>query len=148
MVQEPEKNCVFCDIVAEKAPAHIIEQDDLSMCILDIHPYTKGHCLVISKRHVPWWHELTDEENASLFKLSKTVANRMMDKFNPDFVFLYARGRRIPHTHLFLIPTFSGDVLDRFFNALENFQESPQMLAKLKEPAAMAEALQILRKTD
>ena len=148
MVQEPEKNCVFCDIVAEKAPAHIIEQDDLSMCILDIHPYTKGHCLVISKRHVPWWHELTDEENASLFKLSKTVANRMMDKFNPDFVFLYARGRRIPHTHLFLIPTFSGDVLDRFFNALENFQESPQILAKLKEPAAMAEALQILRKTD
>ena len=148
MVQEPEKNCVFCDIVAEKAPAHIIEQDDLSMCILDIHPYTKGHCLVISKRHVPWWHELTDEENASLFKLSKTVANRMMDKFNPDFVFLYARGRRIPHTHLFLIPTFSDDVLDRFFNALENFQESPQMLAKLKEPAAMAEALQILRKTD
>ena len=148
MVQEPEKNCVFCDIVAEKAPAHIIDQDDLSMCILDIHPYTKGHCLVISKRHVPWWHELTDEENASLFKLSKTVANRMMDKFNPDFVFLYARGRRIPHTHLFLIPTFSDDVLDRFFNALENFQESPQMLAKLKEPAAMAEALQILRKTD
>ena len=148
MVQEPEKNCVFCDIVAEKAPAHIIEQDDLSMCILDIHPYTKGHCLVISKRHVPWWHELTDEENASLFKLSKTVANRMMDKFNPDFVFLYARGRRIPHTHLFLIPTYSGDVLDRFFNALENFQESPQMLAKLKEPATMTEALQLLRETD
>jgi histidine triad (HIT) family protein len=148
MVQEPEKNCVFCDIVAGKAPAHIIDQDDLSMCILDIHPYTKGHCLVISKRHVPWWHDLTDEENASLFKLAKDVAGRMMDKFNPDFVFLYARGRRIPHTHLFLIPTFSGDVLDRFFNALENFQESPQMLAKLKEPAAMAEALQILRKTD
>ena len=148
MVQEPGKNCVFCDIVAEKAPAHIIDQDDLSMCILDIHPYTKGHCLVISKRHVPWWHELTDEENASLFKLSKTVANRMMDKFNPDFVFLYARGRRIPHTHLFLIPTFSDDVLDRFFNALENFQESPQMLAKLKEPATMADAAQLLRETD
>jgi histidine triad (HIT) family protein len=148
MVQEPEKNCVFCDIVAGKVPAHIIDQDDLSMCILDIHPYTKGHCLVISKRHVPWWHELTDEENASLFKLSKTVANRMMDKFNPDFVFLYARGRRIPHTHLFLIPTFSGDVLDRFFNALENFQESPQMLAKLKEPATMADTAQLLRETD
>ena len=145
MVQEPEKNCVFCDIVAEKAPAHIIDQDDLSMCILDLHPYTKGHCLVISKRHVPWWHELTDEENASLFKLAKDVAGRMMDKFNPDFVFLYARGRRIPHTHLFLIPTFSGDVLDRFFNALENFQESPQMLAKLQEPAAMAEAADLLK---
>lgn len=110
-----------------------------------IHPYIKGHCMVISKRHVPWWHELTDEESASRFKLAKDVAGRMMDKFNPDFVFLYARGRRIPHTHLFLIPTYSGDVLDRFFNALENFQESQQMLAKLLEPDAMAEAAALLK---
>ena len=99
---------------------------------------------MISKRHVQWWHELSDEENASLFKVAKVVANRMMDKFEPDFIFLYARGRRIPHTHLLLIPTHSGDVLDRFFNALENFQESPQELARLKEPQAMAEAAKLL----
>ena len=136
--------CVFCDIIAGKAEAYRICEDELSMCILDIHPYTKGHCLVISKRHIQWWHELTDEENTSLFKMAKVVANRMMDKFNPDFIFLYARGKRIPHTHLLLIPTYSGDVLDRFFNALENFQESPQMLAKLKEPDAMKEAARLL----
>lgn len=145
MNNEPQEPCAFCEIVARKAPAYIIDEDDLSACILDIHPYTEGHCLVISKRHVPWWHDLTDEENASLFKMAKKMANRMMSKFNPDFVFLYARGRRIPHTHVFLIPTFSGDVLDRFFNALENFQESPQKLAKLKEPAAMMEVARILQ---
>jgi len=141
-----QETCTFCDIIAGKAPAHIVYEDELSMCILDIHPYTKGHCLVISKRHVPWWHELTDEENAGLFNTAKLMANRMMKKFNPDFVFLYARGRRIPHTHLFLIPTYSGDVLDRFFNALENFQESPQALALLKEPEQLAEAAEILSK--
>jgi histidine triad (HIT) family protein len=43
-----------------------------------------------------------------------------------------------------LIPTYGGDVLDRFFNALENFQESPQELVRLKEPAAMDEAAKIL----
>ena len=132
-----EETCVFCDIVAGKAPAHVVEENDRSLCILDIHPYTRGHCLVLSKRHVPWWHELTEEENVSLFRLASTVANRMMERFNPDFVFLYARGRRIPHTHLFLIPTYSGDVLDRFFNALENFQESPSELARLRDPDAM-----------
>lgn len=142
---EKETNCVFCDIIAGKAPAYIIDEDDLSMCILDIHPYTKGHCLAISKRHVPWWHELTDEENTALFKMAQKTANRMMEKLEPDFVFLYARGRRIPHTHLFLIPTFSGDVLDRFFNALENFQESPQTLTSLKDPASMAEAAKLLK---
>lgn len=147
MTETADKTCIFCEIAAGKAPAHVIAEDALSMCILDIHPYTKGHCLVISKRHVPWWHELTDEENTSLFKLSKDMAGRMMQKFNPDFVFLYARGRRIPHTHLFLIPTYSGDVLDRFFNALENFQESPEMLARLKQPQAMAEAAAMLRQS-
>jgi len=140
-----ENNCVFCEIVAGRAPAHIVAEDELSLCILDIHPYTAGHCLVISKRHVPWWHELTDGENSSLFKLAGTVANRMMKKLEPDFVFLYARGRRIPHTHLFLIPTYSGDVLDRVFNALENFQESPATLAGLREPVAMQAAADLLR---
>ncbi|HON23746.1 MAG TPA: HIT family protein [Syntrophales bacterium] len=145
MSKTGDGKCVFCEIVAGRAPAYIIEQDELSMCILDIHPYTKGHCLVISKRHVPWWHELSDEENAGLFRMAKKMANRMMERFRPDFVFLYARGRRIPHTHLFLIPTYGGDVLDRFFNALENFQESPQLLAGLKEPGAMAAAAELLR---
>lgn len=140
-----DHTCVFCDIVSGKAKSYTICEDELSLCILDIHPYTKGHSLVISKRHVPWWHELTDQENESLFKMAKRVATRMMDQLNPDFIFLYARGRRIPHTHLFLIPTYGGDVLDHFFNALENFQESPEQLAKLKEPKAMNEALELLR---
>lgn len=140
-----KSGCVFCDIVAGKAKAYKIYEDELSMCILDIHPYTKGHCLVLSKRHVPWWHELTDEENASLFKVAKIVSNKMMATLKPDFIFLYARGRRIPHTHLFLIPTYSGDILDRFFNALENFQEAPQMLTKLKDPAEMEEAVRLLK---
>ncbi len=145
-MDEPKNaSCVFCEIAAGKAAAHKIHEDELSMCILDVHPYTKGHCLVISKRHVQWWHQLTEAETDSLFRMARTVANRMMDVFRPDFVFLYARGRRISHTHLFLIPTYSGDVLDRFFNALEKFQESPQELAKLKEDISMEEAARLLK---
>ncbi|HOK06575.1 MAG TPA: HIT family protein [Syntrophales bacterium] len=138
--------CIFCEIVAGRAPAWRVYEDDLTIVILDIHPYTRGHCLALPKRHVPWWHEMTDEENAALFKAAKIVAERMMKAYSPDFVFLYARGRRIPHTHVFLVPTFAGDVLDRFFNALENFQESPRRLAALADPEAMAEALKDLTK--
>jgi histidine triad (HIT) family protein len=141
----PDERCVFCEIVAGTAPAHIVHEDERSLCLLDIHPFTKGHCLVVSKRHVPWWHELSVEENASLFRVAQTVATRMMERLRPDFVCLYARGRRIPHTHLFLVPTYHGDVLDRVFSALEGFQESPRALARLGEPDAMQEALEALR---
>jgi len=139
------KSCVFCDIVAGKANAYKVYEDDLSMCILDINPFTQGHCLVISKRHVPWWHNLSKQETESLFKTARLAAKKIMKEFNPDFVCMYARGRRIPHTHIFLVPTIKGDVLDRFFNALEGFQESPPKLAKLRQKSSLNQTSRQLR---
>lgn len=143
-----ETHCIFCAIAAGQAPAYRVFEDELSYAILDINPFTKGHCLVIPKRHVPWWHELTEAETTSLFNVARVVANQMMKVFKPDLVTLYARGRRIPHTHIFLVPTYGGDLLDRYFNALEKFQESPPELARLREPVAMAEIARLLREIE
>jgi histidine triad (HIT) family protein len=144
MPEESQEPCVFCDIVAGRREAHKIHEDDLTICILDINPLSRGHCLVIPKRHVPWWHELTEEENASIFRVAGIVARKMMNSLAPDFVCMYARGRRIPHTHIFLVPTYSGDVLDRFFNALELFQESPPDLVRLRDDKAMQDAADLI----
>jgi histidine triad (HIT) family protein len=142
---DDKQSCAFCNIVAGTAPAHRIYEDELSMAILDINPLAQGHVLVISKRHTPWWHELNEAETASVFKTANLVANKMMRALSPDFVCMYARGRRIPHTHIFLVPSHSGDVLDRFFNTLEKVQESPQELAQLKQAAAMQRTAELLR---
>ena len=75
-------------------------EDDLSLAILDINPLSKCHCLVVPKRHVPWWHDLSDEEVESLFRLARAAARKISKVFEPDFVCMYARGRRIPHTHI------------------------------------------------
>jgi len=141
-----KSGCIFCDIVAGKAESYRIYEDELSLCLLDINPYAKGHCLVIPKRHVAWWYELNDRETESLFRAARIVSNKMMKAFSPDFVCMFARGRRIPHTHLFLIPTYKGDVLDGFFNALEKFQESPPELVRLRAPDQMKEVVEQLRK--
>jgi len=137
--------CIFCEIAAGRAPAHVIREDSLSMAILDINPLSRGHCLVIPKRHVQWWHEMTREETASLYDTARLTARKLMDVFKPDFVCQYARGRRIPHTHIFLVPSFAGDVLDRFFNTIELVQEGPQGLVALKQPEALAETAGLLR---
>ena len=137
--------CAFCEIVGGRAPAHLVDEDDHALALLDINPFAEGHCLVVSKRHVPWWHELTDEEIVSVFRMAKRVAQRLGAAFSPEFVCMYARGRRIPHTHVFLVPTTKGDVLDGFFNALERFQESPQALVALKEPHALAAAAEKIK---
>ncbi|MCG6962073.1 MAG: HIT family protein [Acidobacteria bacterium] len=140
--------CVFCEIVAGRAPAHIVDEDELSLCLLDINPLAEGHCLVISKRHVPWWHDLTKEETVSLFTMARRVARRLHRSYSPDFVCLYARGRRIPHTHLFLVPTVKGDVLDASFNALEKFQESPPGLAVIRQQSRLGETARKIREAD
>jgi len=147
-MEQPAHTCVFCEIVAGRAHAHRVSENDHALAILDIQPLAEGHCLVLSKRHVQFWHDLSGAESAGLFAAAHAVAGRLMDRLRPDFVCMYARGRRIPHTHIFLVPSFGGDVLDRYFNALEGFQESPDRLAALKRPQALAEAARLLREGD
>ncbi len=142
------RKCIFCEIVAGRAKAHKVYEDDLTLCILDINPFTEGHCLIIPKRHVPWWHDLNDLEIESLFKSARTVAKKMLKEYKSDFICMYARGRRIPHTHIFLVPTASGDTLDRFFNALEKFQESPPELVQIRSAVALRRTAKRLRQKE
>ena len=138
-------NCVFCEIVAGRAPAHRVAENERAVAILDISPYAPGHTLVLSKRHVPFWHDLTAGEAADVFALAHRVARKLKSAFDPEFVCLMARGRRIPHTHVFLVPTAPGDVLDRYFNGLEKVQEGSEELAPLREHASREKAARSLR---
>ena len=139
--------CVFCDILAGRAPGLIVRQNDLAVSLLDINPLAAGHCLVVPRRHVAWWHEMSPEETSALFTLARETSERIMAAFRPDFVAMYARGRRIPHTHVFLVPTSKGDPLDRHFNALEGFQEAAADLAALRDPAALEDVKRRLAET-
>ena len=138
------EECVFCDIVAGRAPALVVAENDLAVAILDIQPLAEGHCLVIPRRHVTWWDEMDTRENEAVFALASQTADKIRKAYAPDCVTMYARGRRIPHTHIFLVPTYAGDPVDRFFNALEGFLEQSAALADLQESAAMQNALKRL----
>ena len=138
--------CVFCQILRGQATSYIVSENEHAVAILDIQPYARGHCLVIPRRHVPWWHDLTEKEVESLFKVARTVARKMVKEYGAEFICMYARGRRIPHTHIFLVPTVGGDVLDRFFNALEKVQESPHELVAHRKKAALRRTASQLRK--
>jgi histidine triad (HIT) family protein len=138
-------SCVFCEIVAGRGPAHRVAENKRALAILDIFPYSPGHTLVLSKRHVPFWHDLTAGEAADVFALAHRVARKLKTAFDPEFVCLMARGRRIPHTHVFLVPTAPGDVLDRYFNGLEKVQEGSEELAPLRDHASREKAARSLR---
>ncbi|MCX7944591.1 MAG: HIT family protein [Deltaproteobacteria bacterium] len=141
----PKERCVFCDIIKGREDCYLVEESCFAICILDINPLQRGHCLVIPKRHVEFWYEMNEKETADLYNLARRVSLRLMKVYKPDFIMQYARGRRIPHTHIFLIPTFQNDVIDRYFNALEGFQEGAKFLSKLTEKDEFIKVLQEIR---
>ncbi|MDR0210451.1 MAG: HIT family protein [Pseudomonas putida] len=71
-------SCIFCDIVAGKAPAHIIWEDSEHLAFLSIFPNTPGFSVVIPKQHHPSYaFSVDDEVLCRLTIAAKQVALRL-----------------------------------------------------------------------
>jgi histidine triad (HIT) family protein len=138
-------DCIFCKILDGKVKSYKVCENDFAIAILDVNPFSPGHCLIVPRRHVPWWYEMDEKEILGVFGLAKEVSQRIMKTFKPEFVSMYARGKRIPHAHIFVVPSNSDSPFDKFFNALAGFQESPAKLAEMRRPESMEEAARKLR---
>jgi diadenosine tetraphosphate (Ap4A) HIT family hydrolase len=71
-------DCIFCQI--DRA---ILAETKLSLAFFDGFPVSKGHALVIPKRHVPTIWELSAEEYSDLFNLVREVEDMIQEQFGP-----------------------------------------------------------------
>lgn len=67
-------SCVFCAIVAGQAPAVRVFEDDAYLALLDIRPFTRGHTLVIPKRHTVDLTDTPPETVAEMMKIGQRIA--------------------------------------------------------------------------
>ena len=107
--------CVFCEIVAGRAPAIRVHEDDDFLGILDIRPFTRGHTLVIPKSHSV---DLTDTPTATLAGMM-ALGQRIAQATRASG--LAATGNNVAindgksamqtvfHIHLHVIPRRDGD---------------------------------------
>ena len=65
-------DCVFCKIIAKTLPASLIYEDEDFISILDTHPLTPLHLLVIPRRHISSLNELEDKDEAFAGRLLLT----------------------------------------------------------------------------
>jgi histidine triad (HIT) family protein len=106
---EGRPRCVFCDIVARRAPAYIVYEDDSTLAFLDIFPFTRGHLLVVPKRHgarltdIPW-----DDQMALIRTLDELC--RRAERLAPDYNLALNAGARagqmVFHVHFHIIPRY------------------------------------------
>ena len=104
--------CPFCRVETER---EIIASSALSLAFFDGFPVSPGHTLIIPKRHVASFFDLTKEEQLDLLNLADKVKIIVEEKYHPDGFNIginvgEAAGQSIFHVHLHLIPRYYGDV--------------------------------------
>ena len=109
-------DCVFCDIVADQAPAQIIERTADTFAFMDINPATDGHLLVIPVRHVTDIWEATGDELAVMGQTTHRLAEVIRTALAPDGLNLLqcngvAAFQSVFHLHTHLIPRWTTDTI-------------------------------------
>lgn len=105
-------DCIFCSYLEN---GEIIAENDGAFAIYDNYPVTKGHALIIPKRHFPGYFEATTEEVVFLDGMIRDVKKIIDEKYHPDGYNIginvgKAAGQTIFHLHIHLIPRYVGDV--------------------------------------
>jgi diadenosine tetraphosphate (Ap4A) HIT family hydrolase len=107
-------SCVFCAIVAARAPASIVWEDDRFVALLDIYPVTPGHTLVIPRRHAPLLADVGEEVGALFERAARVAAALRRSGLPCDDVNVVlndgrAANQSVPHAHVHLVPRVRGD---------------------------------------
>ena len=110
-------DCVFCKILAGELPAQTVDEDEHTVAFLDINPWTRGHAVVIPRRHVPDLYAIDDAELGRVTAAARRLALRLRDRLECDGVnLLNSTGRAawqtIFHFHVHVIPRYEGDPLE------------------------------------
>jgi diadenosine tetraphosphate (Ap4A) HIT family hydrolase len=108
--RDPNNPCLFC-----ADPQGVILQNELAYSARDSYPVSPGHTVVIPKRHVASFFDLTSEEISAVMGLITEERKLLDEEFKPDGYNIGvnvgpAAGQSIFHVHIHIIPRYKGDV--------------------------------------
>lgn len=120
---------LFSRIISGEIPAHRIAENEEFFAFLDINPVQIGHTLVVPKREVDYYFDLTDEELGRMQAFSKLIAAAIKQYTDCEKVGVAVMGLEVNHAHLHLIPLKdNGDM-----NIYEKKTQTSEELAKTAE---------------
>jgi len=104
-------NCIFCEI--EKSRIKL--ENETAYAIFDLFPVSKGHMLIMPKKHIPDYFESEPSDREGLWKLVEECKKFLDEQFKPDGYNIgincgEAAGQTVMHMHIHLIPRYIGDV--------------------------------------
>lgn len=111
-----EPDCLFCKIVAGELPATVVASDDRTVTFMDINPATRGHALVVPRRHARDLLAIDPDDLAAVAQAGQRLARVMADTLGADGVNLLnscgaPAWQTVFHFHLHVIPRYHDDPL-------------------------------------
>ena len=109
------EECVFCEIVAGRAPASVVYRDDVCMAFMDTLPVNAGHLLIVPIKHATFLADLAPRTGGALFEAAQRLSDAVRKSgLRADGVNLLladgeAAGQEVFHVHLHVLPRFLGD---------------------------------------
>ena len=108
------KDCIFCKIAKGEIKSEKILETDNFFCIKDINPKTKGHSLVISKKHYATILDVPSSMLGEFLETGKQLALKLLKEektegFNLVVNTYKVAGQLVPHVHLHVLPRKKDD---------------------------------------
>jgi histidine triad (HIT) family protein len=96
--------CVFCEILAGRAPASFVYDDDRIAAFMTIHPTRPGEFVVIPKAHIDHFDDIPEELAALLCSVAHRLSRRVRERLQPERVGWIVHGYGVAHAHLIVVP--------------------------------------------
>jgi len=97
---------VFTKIIKGDIPCYKIAENDTHFAFLDINPIARGHTLVVPKREIDYFFDLSDELLADTMVFAKKIASAIDSSLSPIRTGIIVEGLEVPHAHLHLVPIY------------------------------------------
>jgi histidine triad (HIT) family protein len=144
-----EADCPFCSIVAGHDPeVREVARNDSVVVFFPTEPAVLGHCMVMPRRHVEQFSDLTGDEVSQVMLAAQMMARNLRDAFRPDGINIIqsngeAATQSVPHVHVHILPRWEDDEVGGFWPSKSNFSEESKdrALAKLRAATVLPSSL-------
>ena len=140
---DEEAECIFCRAArASDEDGLVVHRGETAFVLLNKFPYSSGHLMVASYRHVGEFAELTDEETLEVHRLAQRGIAALSETYAPQGYNLgwnlgrIAGAGVVDHVHLHVVPRWAGDT--NFMPVLADVKVLPEHLADTRRRLAAA----------
>lgn len=110
------ENCIFCKIVKGEINSAKVYEDSDTLAFLDTSPFSKGHTLVIPKKHFEDIYQIDASTLEKVIVASKHVAEKIKYALQASGMRISQSngalaGQAVFHIHFHIIPRYQNDGL-------------------------------------